>query len=99
MYGNFWHIIAQIPTTSPHVLTTNMNLTKIIVVLIANVLLFAVSADAQRRKTHVVVKPVKTAPAKQVEPRPGYEFEIKVFADGSLQLKVMSGYETRGLSN
>ena len=62
-------------------------------------IILCVPASGQRSKPGGKPKTVRSIVPKKSEPLPGYEFEVKVFADGTIQLSVKSGYETRGLSN
>ena len=61
--------------------------------------IFCSASYAQRSRPRSKSRIVKPAVVKQSEPLPGYDFDIKVFADGNMQLQVNTGYETRGLSN
>ena len=71
--------------------------------IVCTIALFAVvlcaPAYGQRSKPKIKPRAEKPVAAIQSEPLPGYDFDIKVFADGSVQLQVITGYETRGLSN
>jgi biopolymer transport protein ExbD len=72
-------------------------------IFVCTIALFAVvlcaPAYGQRSKPKIKPPVVKPVAAIESEPLPGYDFDIKVFADGSVQLQVVTGYETRGLSN